>query len=123
MGVGFPKVFVVNGSDVADYDDLVSRPSINTVVLEADKTGDDLGLLDKVLLDAPSGIPTLDAGTKLQIAQIPVATKEEAEDGTVETGLMTPLRTKQAIAAQACGNSSGTIEKYMHVSFDDVEIL
>lgn len=105
---GYPKIFVVNGPDVADYDDLVSRPSINTVVLEADKTGDDLGLLDKVLLDAPSGIPTLDAGTKLQIAQIPVATKEEAEDGTVETGLMTPLRTKQAITAQVVDMTGAT---------------
>ena len=96
---GFPKVFVVNGPDVADYDDLVSRPSINTVVLEGDKTGDDLGLLDKVLLDAASGIPTLDAGSKLQMSEIPLATEEEAEAGTVETGLMTPLRTKNAIDA------------------------
>lgn len=124
MGVGFPKVFVVNGPDVADYEDLVNLPAINSALLLGNQTGDDLGLLDKALLDAPLGVPSLDAGTKLQMVQIPVATKEEAEDGTVETGLMTPLRTKQAIAAQAGGNSSGNAfsEKYMHVSFDDVEI-
>lgn len=96
---GYPKVFVVNGPDVADYDDLVSRPSINTVVLEGDKTGDALGLLDKTLLDAASGIPTLDAGSKLQMAEMPLASEAEAEAGAVETGLMTPLRTKQAIDA------------------------
>lgn len=122
MGVGFPKVFVVNGPDVADYEDLVNLPAVNSTILLGNQTGNDLGLLDIALLDQPLGVPSLDAGTKLQIAQMPVATKEEAEDGTVETGLMTPLRTKQAIAAQAGGNSTSTIEKYMHVSFDDVEI-
>lgn len=35
MGVGFPKVFVVNGPDIADYEDLVNLPAINSfVVLE-----------------------------------------------------------------------------------------
>ena len=100
MGVGFRKVFVVNGPDVADYEDLVNLPAINSVLLLGNQTGDDLGLLDKALLDEPLGVPSLDAGTKLKIAEMPLATKEEAEGGTVETGLMTPLRTKQAIEAQ-----------------------
>jgi hypothetical protein len=99
MGVGFPKVFVVNGPDVADYEDLANLPAINSVSLLGNKTGDDLGLLDKALLDEPLGVPSLDAGSKLQIAEMPLATEAEAEDGTVETGLMTPLRTKQAIDA------------------------
>ena len=96
-GDGFAKVFVVNGPDVADYDDLTSKPSINTVELSGDKTGDSLGLLDKALLDVALGVPSLDAGVKLQMAEMPLATKEEAEAGTVETGVMTPLRTKNAI--------------------------
>lgn len=99
MGVGFPKVFVVNGPDIADYEDLVNLPAINSVLLLSNQTGDDLGLLDKALLDAPLGVPSLDAGSKLQIAEMPLASKTEAEAGTVETGLMTPLRTKQAIDA------------------------
>ena len=99
MGVGFPKVFVVNGSDVADYEDLANLPAINATVLLGNQTGDDLGLLDKVLLDAPLGVPSLDAGSKLQISEMPLASKTEAEAGAVETGLMTPLRTKQAIDA------------------------
>ena len=99
MGVGFPKVFVVNGPDIADYEDLVNLPAINSTVLLGNQTGDDLGLLDKVLLDAPLGVPSLDAGSKLQIAEMPLASEAEAEAGTVETGLMTPLRTKQAIDA------------------------
>jgi hypothetical protein len=124
MGVGFPKVFVVNGPDVADYEDLVNLPAINSTVLSGNQTGDDLGLLDKALLDKPLGVPSLDAGSKLQIAEMPLATKEEAEDGTVETGLMTPLRTKQAIDAlvPTMTGATSTIEKYMHISFDDVEI-
>ena len=99
MGVGFPKVFVVNGPDIADYEDLANLPAINSTVLLGNKTGDDLGLLNKALLDEPLGVPSLDAGSKLQIAEMPLATEAEAEDGTVETGLMTPLRTKQAIDA------------------------
>ena len=99
MGVGFPKVFVVNGPDIADYEDLENLPVINSVLLLGNKTGDDLGLLDKALLDKPRGVPSLDDGSKLQIAEMPLATEAEAEDGTVETGLMTPLRTKQAIDA------------------------
>ena len=99
MGVGFPKVFVVNGPDIADYEDLVNLPAINSTVLLGNQTGDDLGLLDKVLLDEPLGVPSLDAGSKLQMAEMPLASEAEAEAGTVETGLMTPLRTKQAIGA------------------------
>lgn len=99
MGVGFPKVFVVNGPDIADYEDLVNLPAINATVLLGNQTGDDLGLLDKVLLDAPLGVPSLDAGSKLKIAEMPLASEAEAEAGAVETGLMTPLRTKQAIDA------------------------
>ena len=99
MGVGFPKIFVVNGSNVADYEDLVNLPAINSTVLLGNQTGDDLGLLDKALLDKPLGVPSLDAGSKLQISEMPLATEAEAEAGTVETGLMTPLRTKQAIDA------------------------
>lgn len=99
MGVGFPKVFVVNGPDIADYEDLVNLPAVNSAVLLGNQTGDDLGLLDKVLLDAPLGVPSLDAGSKLQIAEMPLASEAEAEAGAVETGLMTPLRTKQAIDA------------------------
>jgi hypothetical protein len=110
MGVGFPKVFVVNGPDVADYEDLVNLPAINSTVLSGNQTGDDLGLLDKALLDKPLGVPSLDAGSKLQIAEMPLATKEEAEDGTVETGLMTPLRTKQAIDALVPTMTGATAE-------------
>lgn len=94
MGVGFP-----NGTDVADYEDLVNLPAINSTLLLGNQTGDALGLLDKVLLDKPLGVPSLDAGTKLKIAEMPLASKAEAENGAVETGLMTPLRTKQAIDA------------------------
>ncbi len=108
MGVGFPKVFVVNGTDVADYEDLVNLPAINSALLLGNQTGDDLGLLDKVLLDKPLGVPSLDAGTKLKIAEMPLATKEEAENGTVETGLMTPLRTKEAIASQVVAMTGAT---------------
>ena len=99
MGVGFPKVFVVNGPDVADYEDLANLPAINSTVLLDNQTGDDLGLLDKALLDKPLGVPSLDAESKLQISEMPLASKAEAEAGTVETGVMTPLRTKQAIDA------------------------
>jgi len=99
MGVGFPKVFVVNGPDVADYEDLANLPAINSTVLLGNQTGDDLGLLDKALLDKPLGVPSLDAESKLQISEMPLASKAEAEAGTVETGVMTPLRTKQAIDA------------------------
>ena len=110
MGVGFPKVFVVNGPDVADYEDLVNLPAINSTVLLGNQTGDDLGLLDKVLLDAPLGVPSLDAGSKLQVAEMPLASEAEAEAGTVETGLMTPLRTKQAITAQVVVMTGATDE-------------
>lgn len=99
MGVGFPKVFVVNGPNVADYEDLVNLPAINSTILLGNQTGNDLGLLDVALLDQPLGVPSLDAGSKLQIAEMPLASQAEAEAGTVETGLMTPLRTKQAIDA------------------------
>lgn len=108
MGVGFPKVFVVNGPDVADYEDLVNLPAINSTVLLGNQTGNDLGLLDIALLDQPLGVPSLDAGTKLQIAEMPLASEADAEDGTVETGLMTPLRTKQAITAQVVTMTGAT---------------
>jgi len=38
MGVGFPKVFVVNGPDIADYEDLVNLPAINSVLLLGNQT-------------------------------------------------------------------------------------
>jgi hypothetical protein len=38
MGVGFPKVFVVNGPDIADYEDLANLPAINSVLLLGNKT-------------------------------------------------------------------------------------
>jgi hypothetical protein len=110
MGVGFPKVFVVNGPDIADYKDLVNLPAINSVLLLGNQTGDDLGLLDKALLDEPLGVPSLDAGSKLKVSEMPLASKAEAEAGTVETGLMTPLRTKQAIDAQVVAMTGATDE-------------
>ena len=58
-----------------------------------------------IVLNGSTGITDADGGTVLSTADI--ATQAEAEAGTLNTKVMTPLRVDQAIAANVWGYNSG----------------